>query len=111
MVAAPSLERLFWQEERTTRQVTVIHHSPARPNQDPHHRFPYTVVSPVFQVTGQVRFRPLSALDLERTVADIDKPGMGISRPDAIQKVKFAFPHDSSYKGLQNVGFTNPTTQ
>jgi hypothetical protein len=63
--------------------------------------FPYTVESVVFQVTGQVRFRPLSALDLERSVEDI-----GPHDPlHARENVQFAFPHHSRYKGLRAVRF------
>jgi hypothetical protein len=85
----------------------VIHHSPARPNQDPHHRFPYTVVSPVFQVTGQVRFRPLQPLDLERSVDDDTWEQAGRS----FEPVAFAYPHHSDYKGLDHVRFDVPSME
>jgi len=105
MVAAPKLERLFWQRQTTTGQVTVIHHSPTRPDQFPLHSFPYAVESPALQVTGQVRFRPLQPLDLTRTVEDDTwvQPGR------SFEPVEFAFPNDSTYKGLSEVGFDAPS--
>lgn len=106
MVAAPRLQRLFQQEQTTTGTVTVIHCSPTRPDQHPLHRFDYVVESPAFQVTGQVRFRPLQPLDLERGVGDDTWERTGRS----FEPVTFEFPNDSEYKGLGDVRFDAPST-
>jgi len=106
MVAVPQLTPLFQQEQRTTGQVTVIHNSPTRPDQFPLHEFDYVVESPVVQVTGQVRFRPLQPLDLERGVGDDTWERTGRS----FEPVTFKFPNDSEYKGLRDVRFDAPST-
>jgi hypothetical protein len=90
----------LWAQRRTETQGQVIVDTDRAAPQP----FPYTVESVVFQVTGQVRFRPLSALDLERRVEDIGQHDSLRAR----QEVAFGYPHHSTYKGLGEVGFIDP---
>jgi hypothetical protein len=69
--------------------------------------FPYTVESVVFQVTGQVRFRPLQPLDLGRRVEDFPTDAETLKQT-ASYNIRFSFPHHSKYKGLDDAAFTSP---
>jgi hypothetical protein len=103
MVEAPELATLWAQRRTETQGQVIVDTDRAAPQS-----FPYTVESVVFQVTGQVRFRPLQPLDLERTVEDMAQNARPVNVAD--EPVAFGYPYDSNYKGLDKVGFpTRPS--